>query len=202
MSTMKIRMGVLVLVAGLTLSACFGGGEGEIPEDQVIKPASAPSGWEDNDLDVVSVSSPAAWEEQPATEPTETLTSTTWRAPEVDGASPGGMEVRVISDPQQGAEKAATALAISAMSTLGTGKVDPVEVTWPKAVAAYYLSYDAQVPTDPAKPTETTTYASRALVLDLGDGSQVQVSSLVAGDEKLPDDVLRTVVVQVEKPED
>lgn len=178
MMSMNLRLTTALLLAALTVVGCSGGDD--VPDDQVVKPAAAPGGWTETDLGPVTVAAPAEWEKQESTQPTETLTSTAWRAAEVDGASPGGMEVRVISAPQQSADKAAQALAISAMSTLeGAGEegaLEPEEVVWPNAKAAYYLAYTSSITT--AADAPPSAYLTRTLVLDLADGSQVQVTAL------------------------
>lgn len=189
-----MRLTTVLLLAALAMTGCSGGEE-DVPDDQPIKPASAPSGWTTTDLGPISIATPPEWEKQPAQEPSQTMTSTTWRAKEVDGTSPGGVEVRVISKPQQDAGKAAKALAINAMATLQGGDVEPEKVVWPQSELAYYIAYTSQVAVekDPAAPRKP--YVTRTLVLDLADGSQVQVNSLVdeASGEKLPDQVLSSV---------
>jgi len=192
MSTM-LRLTTVLLLAALAMAGCSGGDE-DVPDNQPVKPASAPSDWTTTDLGPVSIATPPEWEKQPSTEPSQTMTATTWRAKEVDGISPGGVEVRVISSPQQDAGKAAQALAINAMSTLQAGDVEPEKIVWPRSELAYYIAYTSEVPveTDPAAPRKP--YVTRTLVLDLADGSQVQVNALVDedSDEKLPDQVVST----------
>jgi hypothetical protein len=84
------------------------------------------------------------------------------------------MEVKVISTPQQNARRAATAIAVNAMATLRGGKIKPQQITWPHARDAYYFDYNATTGTPAA------TYATRTVVFDLADGSQVQVTALAA----------------------
>lgn len=194
MSTMTLRFTTVLLLTLVAVAGC-GGDADDVPSDQELKPASAPSGWTTTDLGSVSIATPREWEKQPPTEPTETVTATTWRAKEVDGASPGGVEVRVISKAQQDADKAAQSLAINAMATLQGGDIEPEKIVWPGAKLAYHLTYTAEVAVkaDPAAPRKP--YATRTLVLDLADGSQIQVNALVdeASDQKLPEQVLSTV---------
>lgn len=184
-----VRIIALLLIASL-LGACSSGDD--VPDDQVIKPGAAPSGWERADLGIVSVAVPSTWEKDDTTSATETMDVTTWRLPNDDGTASSGLEVRVISKPQQPAEDAAQALAVSAMAQLQGGKVDPKAITWPQAADAYYLAYDATFgPTD-----KKDTYVTRTLVLDLEGGQQVQVTSLApdsSSDAKLPERVLGTV---------
>lgn len=190
---MTLRLTTVLLLTVLAVSGCAG--DDDVPEDQEIRPASAPSGWTTTDLGPVSVATPPEWKKQPVAEPSQTMTTTTWRADEVDGASPGGLEVRVITEPQQNAEKAAQALAISAMATLEGGDVEPEKLVWPNAEAAYHLAYTSSVAveTDPAAAKKS--FATRTLVLDLADGGQVQVTSLVdeASGAELPEQVLASV---------
>ncbi|MGH3459344.1 hypothetical protein [Aeromicrobium sp.] len=193
MSTMNLRLTTTLLLVVLAMSGCAS--DEDVPEDQALRPASAPSGWTTNDLGPVSVATPAEWEKQPPAKPTQTMTTTTWRAKEVDGTSPGGMEVRVITKPQQGAKKAAQALAVSAMASLAGGDIEPEKIVWPNAELAYYLAYTAKVPveTDPAAPKKS--YIARTAVFDLADGSQIQVTALVdeAQGAKVPEQALSTV---------
>ena len=189
-----MRLTTVLLLTVLAMTGCSGGEE-DVPDDQPVKPASAPSGWTSNDVGPISLATPPEWEKQPSTEPSQTMTATTWRAKEVDGASPGGVEVRVISKPQQDSRKASKSLAINAMATLQAGDVEPEKVVWPQSELAYYIAYTSKVAveTDPAAPRKP--YVTRTLVLDLSDGSQVQVNALVeeSSGEKLPDQVLSTV---------
>lgn len=193
MSSMTLRLTTTLLLVVVAMSGCAG--EEDVPEDQVLRPASAPSGWTTTDLGPVSVATPAEWEKQPPAEPTQTMTTTTWRAKEADGTSPAGLEVRVITKPQQDARKAALALAGSAMASLGGGDVEPEKIVWPNAELAYLLAYTAKVPveTDPAAPKKS--YIARTSVFDLADGGQIQVTALVdeAQGAKEPEQVLSTV---------
>jgi hypothetical protein len=182
---------VCVVIALLVLSACGSGGD-DVPDDQAIKPASTPSGWTRTDLKAVSVAAPPAWEKGDTKAATETMDVTTWRHPVSGGTSDSGLEVRVISKPQQEAAKAAKALAISAMAGLESGKVEPERITWPGAKTAYLLSYTAAV----GPGEQKQKFLTRTFVLDLADGQQVQVTSLAvdgSADAKLPERVLSTV---------
>jgi hypothetical protein len=182
---------VCVVIALLVLSACGSGGD-DVPDDQAIKPASTPSGWTRTDLKAVSVAAPPAWEKGDTKAATETMDVTTWRHPVSGGTSDSGLEVRVISKPQQEAAKAAKALAISAMAGLESGKVEPEKITWPGAKTAYLLSYTAAV----GPGEQKQKFLTRTFVLDLADGQQVQVTSLAvdgSADAKLPERVLSTV---------
>ncbi len=207
---MTPRLAAVLAAAVLTVSACSGSDSEEpktVPSDQVIQPADGtPSGFTETDLGAVRIAVPSSWDQQPEAKPAENIVSTVWRGPVVDGTATSGADVRVITDPQQDAEKQSQALAASAMATLGGRNVEPQEVVWPKAISAYYLEYEATVPTATASPgatpaTTTPELTTRTLVLDLADGSQVQVTSLSAEDEDLPAQVLSTVVVQVDTQE-
>ncbi len=196
---MSVRL-IAIALAIVLLSACGSGDD--VPEDQAIKPGSTPSGWTRTDLKAVTVAAPPAWEKGETKAATETMDVTTWQHPVAGGTSDGGLEVRVISKPQQKAEKAAKALAVSAMAGLEAGKVEPESITWPDATTAFLLSYNATTgPTDAKK-----TYVTRTFVLDLDDGRQVQVTSLAAedsADTKLPERVLSTVRLKAgENPPD
>jgi hypothetical protein len=196
---MSVRLLTIALAVAL-LSACGSGDD--VPDDQAIKPGSTPSGWTRTDLKAVTVAAPPAWQKGPTKPATETMDITTWQHPVAGGTSDGGLEVRVISKPQQKAEKAAKALAVSAMAGLESGKVEPKSITWPDAKTAFLLSYTATIgPADTKK-----SYLTRTFVLDLDDGRQVQVTSLAAedsGDTKLPERVLSTVRLKAgENPPD
>lgn len=169
---MLLRPTLAITAAALMLSACSSGGG--IPSDQVIKPAAAPAGWTTTDLGPVNVSAPATWTKGETSAASSTVEVTTWRADAVGATSSSGMEVKVISKPQQNAKKAATAIAVSAMALLKGGSITPEQITWPEAKDAYYLDYDA------TSGTPAATYATRTVVFDLADGSQVQVTSLAA----------------------
>lgn len=206
---MTLRLAAVLAATVLAVGACSGSDPDEprtVPDDQVVQPADGtPSGFTETDLGAVSIAVPSAWQQQPETKPAPNIVSTVWRGPVVDGTATSGVDVRVVTDPQQGAEKQSEALAASAMATLGGRSVEPQEVVWPKAKRAYYVEYEATVPTATSSPgaTSTTTpkLATRTLVLDLADGSQVQVTALSADDEDLPAQVLSTVVVQVDAAE-
>lgn len=200
MSAMTLRLTAVLLAAALLTVGCSG--SDDVPDDQAIKPAAAPSGWTETELGPVTVSTPPEWTQQPTTQPAANLESTTWRAAEVDGVSAGGLDVRVITSPQQDARKAATALGISAQAELGARDAEPEEVVWPNAEAAYLLAYTSQVPTS-ADGSNPQPYRTRSLVLDLADGTQVQVTALVdeAQGAGLADDALSTVVLaETEEP--
>lgn len=203
----QARRLAVVLAAALALSACSFGEDGDVPDDQSVRPGEAPAGFEPTDLDVVSVATPPEWEQQPATEPAANIVSTVWRGPLSDGTATAGLDVRVITDPQQPAEDAATALGVSAMAALGGSEAEPVEVVWPGATSAWLLAYDAQVPVAGADPTATPTpsatpdaaksppLTTRTLVLDLADGRQLQITALSDAGPELPEQVLSSVTV-------
>ena len=187
---------VAALALLLLLSACGSGDD--VPDDQAIKPAGTPSGWTRTDLDAVTVAAPPAWEKGKTKAATETMDITTWRHPVSGGTSDSGLEVRVISKPQQPAEKAAEALAVSAMAGLESGKVEPKPITWPGAKDAFLLAYKATF--GPADKKQT--YLSRTFVFDLDGGRQVQVTALApvdTSDAKLPERVLSTVKLNAGK---
>lgn len=196
---------VTIAVAGLlmALTACSGGDGGDVPDDQELVPSAAPSDWEEADLGPVSVAAPPDWERGEDTQPTETITQSVWRAPEVDGLSGGGLDVKVISTPQQSTEKNAKSLAISAMAMLQAGDVEPVEIEWPGAEEAYLLEYESKLTTRPATAEdpepqpldEPLTLITRTLVLGLADGSQVQVTALSSTSAELPDQAVASTVV-------
>jgi len=183
-------MAVALLVL---LGACGSGGD-DVPDDQAIKPASTPSGWTRTDLKAVTVAAPPAWEKGDTKAATETMDVTTWRHAASGGTSDSGLEVRVISKPQQEAAKAAKALAVSAMASLEAGQVEPEKITWPGAKTAYLLSYTAT--SGPGEQKQK--FLTRTFVLDLDDGQQVQVTALAingSADAKLPQRVLSTVTL-------
>lgn len=187
------------VAAVMVLTACSG--DADVPDDQVLKPSdSTPSGFDESDLGVVTIAVPDDWEKQPETRPAANLVSTTWRGPVVDGIATAGVDVRVITDPQQPADRAAEALAISAMAALDAGRVEPEEVEWPDATTGAYLAYTSTVPTTTPSagttPSRSPELATRTLVLDLADGTQVQVTALSADSPKVPEQVLSSVVVQ------
>lgn len=199
---------VTIAVAGLlmALTACSGGDAadgGDVPDDQELTPSAAPSDWEEVDLGPVTVSAPPEWQRGEDTQPTETITQTVWRAPEVDGISSGGLDVKIISKPQQSTAKNAESLAISAMAMLQAGKTEPVEIEWPDAEEAYLLEYESKLTTRPAtqeNPTpqpldEPITLITRTLVLGLADGSQVQVTALSSQGADLPEQAVASTVV-------
>lgn len=186
---MLLRPTVAIAAVALLLSACSS--SDGIPSDQVIKPTKAPSGWITTDLGPVKISAPTTWTKGDTTDATSTVKVTTWRAAAV-GASSSGMEVKVISKPQQNAKKAALAISVNAMATLKGGSITPEQISWPQAKDAYYFDYNATSGTPPA------TYATRTVVFDLADGSQVQVTALAAkgsSDSAAPKRALESVVL-------
>lgn len=179
----------------LAVSACSGDG---VPDDQVLQPADGtPDGFAAADLGAVGVAVPEGWDRQPAATPAPNIESTVWRGPLSGGRASEGADVRVITDPQQPADDACTSLAASAMATLGARGVEPDAVVWPDADLACSLSYDTRM-VSPGTPTSATVPAlvTRTLVLDLADGTQVQVTVL-SGDDggEVAEDVLSTVRV-------
>ena len=174
-----------------------------MPDDQELVPSAAPSDWEEVDLGPVQVSAPPEWQRGEDTQPTETITQSVWRAPEVDGVSGGGLDVKIISKPQQSAAKNAESLGISAMAMLQAGKVEPVEIQWPNAEEAYLLEYESKLTTRPGTTEDPTpqpldepiTLVTRTLVLGLADGSQVQVTALSSTSAELPDQAVASTVV-------
>jgi len=187
----RSSLACMVIALLVLLTACGSGGD-DVPDDQAIKPASTPSGWDRTDLKAVTVAAPPEWEKGATKAATETMDVTTWRHAASGGTSDSGMEVRVISKPQQKAAKAAKALAISAMAGLEASKVEPKKITWPGAETAYLLSYMATLGQDDQKQK----FLTRTFVLDLADGQQVQVTALAiegSSDAKLPEHVLSTV---------
>ena len=190
---MLLRPTLAIAAIAVLLAACSSGGGG-VPDDQVIVPHKAPSGWTVNDVGPAKVSTPAAWTKGEPQKLSPTVTSTTWRSDAVDGVSPSGMEIKVITKPQQPAKKAAKAIAVSAMAQLKSGRVDPEQITWPNAKDAYYLDYKAT--SGPEGKQEE--YATRTAVFDLEDGTQVQVTALAqsGGTEvSVPKSVLQSVVL-------
>jgi hypothetical protein len=168
---MLLRPTLTIVAAALLLSACSS--SDGIPSDQVVKPTNAPAGWTTTDLGPVKVSAPTTWTKGETTDASSTVKVTTWRA-SATGTSSSGMEVKVISKPQQNAKKAATTIAVNAMALLKGGSINPEQISWPNAKDAYYFEYDATSGTPPA------SYATRTVVFDLADGSQVQVTALAA----------------------
>lgn len=169
----SIRVPLVIAVAALAFSACSG--SDSIPKDQGLQPVSTPSGWTTTALAGVKVSAPAEWTKGETKQATATMKTTTWRAAEVEGIAPGGMEVRVISKPQQNAKKAALALSLSASATLQGGNIDPEQITWPNAELAYFYSTVITA----GLPGKESKFASSTSVFDLADGRQIQVTSLV-----------------------
>lgn len=187
---MRVRVLAVAAVAALLLTACSS--EPSVPDDQVLKPASAPSGWTTDDLGVLSVSTPESWEKQPSTQPAENVESTAWRTGVDDkGRASGGLEVKVITDPQSPADEAAENLAASALATLRSGTVEPVSIVWPDAIDAWYLAYTSKV----GLPDDEVAYPTRTMVLDLDEETQVQLTVLIeeGDDEAVIDEVLSTV---------
>ena len=169
---LTLRVPAIIAVSALALSACSG--SDSIPKDQELQPVSSPSGWKPATLDGVKVSAPADWTKGATTQASATLKSTVWRAAEVNGVAPGGMEVRVISKPQQNAEKAALALSISASASLQGGKIDPEKITWANAKSAYYYTTTISA----GLTGSQTKFTSATTVFDLSDGRQIQVTAL------------------------
>jgi hypothetical protein len=186
---MLLRPTLAIAAVALMLSACSAGGG--IPSDQVIKPTKAPAGWTTTDLGPVKVSAPATWTKGDTQDATSTVKVTTWRA-DTTGTSSSGMEVKVISKPQQNAKKAATAIAVNAMALLKGGSINPEQINWTNAKDAYYFDYNA------TSGTPSATYATRTVVFDLADGTQVQVTALAAkgsADSAAPKRALESVVL-------
>ncbi|AXT86025.1 hypothetical protein C6I20_13075 [Aeromicrobium sp. A1-2] len=186
------RLLVALALPVALLAACSDGGQ-SVPDDQRLKPAGAPTGWQASDLDLVSIAAPPTWKRAAATTPEAGTTITTWSTPPVDGKSTSGMEVREITSPNNDAATAAKALGVNAMTTMQGGKPDPKEIVWPEAVNAWILTNDITV-----GPTaeERDKFASVSFVADLADGRQVQV--LAFNKKGLDDALLLKVLSTVE----
>lgn len=188
-----IRLIVATAVVALTLGGCSS--SDGVPADQVITPRTPPAGWTSSDLGPVKVSAPRSWTKAAAAAISSTVTTTTWRA-SPSGRSSSGMEVTVISRPQQNARKAATAIAINAMAVLDGGHITPERIAWPHAARAYYFDYTA------TSGSPAVAYATRTVVLDLSDGSQVQVTALAAkgsSESQAPKRALESVALEETK---
>ncbi len=184
-----LRTTILAVVTLLALTACGGSDSGAA--DQGLTKVAAQAGWTTTKLDGITISAPHEWTKGKTTQATPTMKSTVWRAAAVAGTAPGGMEVRVISKPQQNAKKAALALSISASASLNAGKIDPEKIVWPRAKSAYFY---ATVIT--AGPTgKESKFSSATVVFDLPDGRQIQVTSLARQGTKQaePTTVLGTI---------
>jgi hypothetical protein len=165
----------IALVPLLLVASCSSGDE--VPEDQAIKPSSAPSGWNRTDLDALTIAAPPHWHKLATMSPTKTTEVTAWRLPTSDT----GLEVKVLTRPAQSAETTARALAVN---------VGPDHITWPDAKDAYLLANEATSGGTDEKR------ASIAFVFDLRDGRQVLVTSTApdgSADAKLSERVLSTV---------
>lgn len=191
---LSLRVPALIAVSALAFAAC--GSSDSISKDQDLQPVSTPSGWKTTTLEGIKVSAPAEWTMQPTKQATTTMKSTVWRAAEVNGAAPGGMEVRVISKPQQNAQKAALALSISASASLQGGKIDPAEVDWANAKSAYFYSTTISA----GLPGKESTFKSSTSVFDLPDGRQVQVTALAEKGSQQADPTMVLGTVSLPKP--
>lgn len=187
--SLSLRVPVVIALSALAFSACAG--SDSIPKDQALQPVSSPAGWKTTTIEGIKVSAPAEWTKQATKQATSTMKSTVWRAAEVNGAAPGGMEVRVISKPQQNAKKAALALSISASASLQGGKIDPQEINWTNAKSAYFYSASISA----GLPGQESKFVSSTSVFDLSDGRQIQVTALAekGSQQADPTKVLGTV---------
>lgn len=187
---MFLRIPMMMTVATIVLIACSSGAV--VPDDQVIKPSKAPTGWTTTDLGELTIAAPAEWKKDATLASTKTTDVTTWRSDNVGpGELPSGIEVKVISTPQQPADKAAEAIAVSAMALLESGRIDPVEITWPAAESGFYLAYDAKF----GAVGNESNFTVRTSVFDLVNGYQIQVTSIAlqGTDSKTPDRILESV---------
>lgn len=187
----RARRVAVALAAGMVLLSACSSGE-DVPQDQQLQPAEVPSGWVSADLDVLTIAAPPAWTQDDTTSLEEGTESTAWRTPMVDGRADGGMEVRVITEPDHDAATAAKALGVNAMATMQAGKPAPRKIVWPNATEAWLLDLEATYGTT---PEESEQYVNTILVADLADGRQVQVLVLNRKglDDDLPLQVLSTV---------
>ena len=193
---MFLRLAAPLAILVLAMSACSSGSD--IPDDQSVRPSKAPAGWTADTLEDLRFATPAAWEQGETKQLTKTLESTSWRAPEVAGISPAGVEVRIISTPQQKAEKAVKALAVNAMAQLQGGRIEPEAITWPHAETGFYIAYEATFGATVANPKK---YVTRTAVFDLADGRQIQVTSVSLKGEQdtTPDRVISTLKLPTPK---
>ncbi len=196
-----IRRLLPLLVSMLALTACGGSDEAEVPDDQELRPAAAPDGWEVTDLGPVSVATPPEWTNE-GTDELDGISGTMWRqtpAGQPDaGYALAGLQVRVIDSPQQDAEKAATAQGIDAMATMGADAPEPEELVWPGARSAYLLELDTELEDGPEGPG--SPYTTWIVVYDLENEQQVQVTAIVAEgeDTAVPEQALASVELDPE----
>lgn len=171
---------MLMLTVTLT-AACSSKDSGvptadDVPSDQVIVPAKAPDDWQSATIDGLSISAPADWEK---TGPVavENGNRVQFKSAASSFGTRGGAQLAVLSDPPSSAERLAKATASEAKATVGADDVKTVEVVWPGASSAWYVSFTADVP----REGTTAPHPTASLFLDLPSGAQAQATVTALG---------------------
>lgn len=170
---------VLAVAAGaVAVGACS---SNEVPEDQVIIPQSAPSGWEVSTFEGVSVATPGGWEESTGQDAEYEATTYSLQTERNDFGTRGGVQVAMLDAPQGTAEEAVDATETGYQANFGVSDVEKEQVEWPGAEAGWFLSFVADgVPNDDG---QRAPHQVQLLVLDLAGGSQVQATVTALADE-------------------
>ncbi|MDT0200727.1 hypothetical protein [Nocardioides sp. AE5] len=170
---------LLLLLPLLGLAACSGSDD------------ETPDGWERVEAGPLSIAIPPDWTEA---EP-DTEGGYLWRSEEIDGAAMGGLEVLVAETSGQSAEKNAKSVAISAMATMQTGKVEPEQFELDGAVDAWLVEFEATMAGPDGVEAERSL---RVLVAEFDDGSQARVTAIGEPGSDVADQVIDSVEVSTD----
>lgn len=161
---------VVMVLGALLLSACSG--EESVPSDQVVVPSAAPDDWEQRSLAGVTFSTPVAWQELDLPEAEEGTARVGYADEPGPSGSTGGIVVMVVPDASLSAASQARTFLTNAQNQEQASDGSTEEISWPGAQSAWFVSYVAQV----GQGEAAAPHPTRHLVLDLDDGTQVQVT--------------------------
>ena len=164
-----VLVGASALLVGCTSSSDDG-------TDAVLTPATAPSGWDAQELAGVQLGTPTDWEPYEADPPEgggDDVTAAGMKMPLGPDGAGGSVYVVTSGSPTRDAKASSANSRTVGEATLGAQDVVEEELTWPGADAAAYLKYEADLPMPSG---DDVRFRYETLTLDLPDGSQAIVT--------------------------
>lgn len=161
-----VLVGASALLVGCTSSSDDG-------TDAVLTPATAPSGWDAQELAGVRLATPTDWEpyeaEPSAGDDDGEVTAAGMKMPLGPDGAGGSVYVVTSGSPTRDAKASSANSRAVGEATLGAKDVVEEDLDWPGADAAAYLRYEADLPMPSG---DDVTFRYETLTLDLPDGSQ------------------------------
>ena len=160
-----VLVGASALLVGCTSSSDDG-------TDAVLTPATAPSGWDAQELAGVQLATPTDWEPYEADPPEgggDDVTAAGMKMPLGPDGAGGSVYVVTSGSPTRDAKASSANSRAVGEATLGAKDVVEEDLDWPGADAAAYLRYEADLPMPSG---DDVTFRYETLTLDLPDGSQ------------------------------